>query len=334
LTRRLDDRPHLIIVLNKELLTMQNRREAMLSLLDATKPQETIPAAFFLHFDPQFQRGWPAVEKHLEFFRYTGMDFVKIQFELPFPRHPEIQRPADWANLPIYGKEFYQPQLEVVEGLVRAAKGEALVVLTLYSPFMLAGQAVGAETVEAHIREDPEAARRGIGRIAESLLIFVRECIRLGVDGFYHSTQGGEASRLGGSGLFEQCVKPFDLLVMNEIARSCIFNILHICDYHAPYTDLTPFLDYPGHVVNCSLHLGEELLTPQAISDLFGRPFMGGLERKGILATGTPAEVAQAANAALAQRSARFILGADCTVPGGTSWDNLRTAIAAAHRGW
>lgn len=310
---------------------MKNRREAVLSLLDASKPPEYVPAAFFLHFDPQYQRGQAAVEKHMEFFRHTGMDFVKIQFELPFPRHPEIRRPEDWDKLPVYGKEFYEPQLAVVEGLVRAAKREALVVLTLYSPFMLAGQAVGAETVEAHIRENPEAARRGIGRIAESLLIFVRECIRLGVDGFYHSTQGGEASRLGGTGLFEQCVKPFDLLVMDEINRSCIFNILHICDYHAAYADLTPFLDYPGHVVNCSLHVGERALTPQVVSDLFGRPFMGGLERKGILATGTPEEASDAALAALRQKSARFILGADCTVPGGTSWDNLRAAVETAH---
>lgn len=310
---------------------MKNRREAVLAVLDANQPQTYVPAGFFLHFDPQYHRGRPAVEKHLAFFRYTGMDFVKIQFELPFPRHPEIQRPADWARLPFYGKDFYQPQLDVVEGLVREAKGDALVVLTLYSPFMLAGQAVGAETVEAHIRENPEAARRGISIIAESLLTFVRECIRLGVDGFYHSTQGGEASRLGGSGLFEECVKPYDLLVMNEIARSCIFNILHVCDYHAGYNDLTPFLDYPGHVVNSSLHVGDRTLTPQEISTMFGRPFMGGLERKGIIATGTQQEVVQAATDVLRRKSERFILGADCTVPGGTAWDNLRAAIDTAH---
>lgn len=310
---------------------MKNRRDAMFAVLDAAGPQEYIPAAFFLHFPPQFQRGRPAVEKHLEFFRYTGMDFVKIQFELPFPHHPEIRRPTDWARLPFYGKAFYDPQLEVVKGLVEEAKHEALVILTLYSPFMLAGQAVGAETLEAHIREDPEATRRGIEIIAASLLLFVREAIRLGVDGFYHSTQGGEASRLGNSPLFARCVKPFDLLVMNEINRACAFNILHICDYHAAYDDLTPFLDYPGQVVNCSLHVGERTLTPQEVSTMFGRPFMGGLERKGVLATGTPAEAAQAATAVLRQKSDRFILGADCTVPGETSWDNLRAAIAAAH---
>ncbi|MGC8781383.1 MAG: uroporphyrinogen decarboxylase family protein [Anaerolineae bacterium] len=310
---------------------MKDRREVMLALLDADKPQEYVPAAFFLHFAPQYHRGRPAVEKHLAFFRYTGMDFVKIQFELPFPRHPEIRRPEDWSRFPFYGREFYEPQLEVVKGLVEEAKREALIILTLYSPFMLAGQAVGAPTLEAHIRENPEATARGIAIIADSLLTFVREAIRLGVDGFYHSTQGGEATRLGNSPLFARCVKPFDLLVMNEIHRACIFNILHICDYHAGYDDLSPFLDYPGHVVNCSLHVGDRMLTPQEVSAMFGRPFMGGLERKGVLATGTPEDAARAAHAVLRHKSERFILGADCTVPGETSWDNLRSAIAAAH---
>ena len=54
------------------------------------------------------------------------MDFVKIQFELPYPRHPEIRRPEDWARMPLYGKEFYQPQLDVVEGLVREIGDDAL----------------------------------------------------------------------------------------------------------------------------------------------------------------------------------------------------------------
>jgi hypothetical protein len=36
-------------------------------------------------------------------------------------------------------------------------------------------------------------------------------------------------------------------------------------------------------------------------------------------------------NAALAAAPERFILGADCTVPPQTSWDNLRLAIQIAH---
>ena len=308
-----------------------NKREAVLSLIEPGSQPSYTPAAFFLHFDPTYHRGQAAVEKHLEYFRYTDMDFVKIQYEHTFPSLPEIQRPEDWAKMPFYPLEFYEQPLRVVEGLVKAAKPEALVLLTLYSPFMLAGQVAGADTVTAHIQENPEQVKRGMEIITDSLMGFVKECIRLGLDGFYTSTQGNEVGRFDQVGLFEQCIRPYDLRLMEEINRSCIFNILHICDYHLPYSALEPFLDYPGHVVNSSLELTTGELTPREVAQLFGRPFMGGLDRKGTLSIGSQAEVRQAAQAVLADAPERFILGADCTVPGGTPWDNLKTAIAAAH---
>ena len=63
------------------------------------------------------------------------------------------------------------------------------------------------------------------------------------VDGFYASTQGREVSRFEDLTLFDEYIKPFDLALMEEINRSCIFNVLHVCDYHDGYDDLTPFLE-------------------------------------------------------------------------------------------
>ena len=64
---------------------------------------------------------------------------------------------------------------------------------------------------------------------------------------------------------------------------------------------------------------------------MFGRPYMGGLERKGAIASGSPQEIRQAVESVIRAAPERFILGADCTVPGGASWDNLRLAISIAH---
>ena len=74
-----------------------------------------------------------------------SMGHFKIQYEAGFPAHPEIETPADWAKMPLHGEEHYAEQVAVVEGLVKALKKEALVVCTLYSPFMLARDSVGAE---------------------------------------------------------------------------------------------------------------------------------------------------------------------------------------------
>lgn len=309
-----------------------NKRDLVMSLLEPGSQPAAFPAAFFLHFDPAFHHGDAAVLKHMEYFRHTGMDFVKIQYEHAFPRVPFIQQAGDWARMPFYDLDFYAEPLRVVEGLVKAAKKDALVLLTLYSPFMLAGNTAGDQAVVTrHIQEDPEAFKRGIAVITESLMGFVKACIRLGLDGFYTSTQGGEAARFEDPTLFDSCVRPYDLVLMEEINRSCPFNILHICDYQLPYADIRRFVDYPGQVVNCSLELTGGRLTASEVASMFGRPFMGGLNRLGVLAHGTPEEVRQAAQAACAEAPARFILGADCTVPANTSWDNLRTAIETAH---
>jgi len=306
-----------------------NKREMMLGMIHGEAPTGSTPAAFFLHFGSQYHEGQAAIDRHLEFFRYTGMDFVKIQYEQGMAEFP-ITSPADWARAPRRTEEDFEPTVRVVRGLVEAAGREALVLLTVYSPFMWARHLAGDDVLHEHLREHPAQALKGLEISTENVLTLVRACKRAGLDGFYASTQGGEAFRFGGTDLFERLVKPTDLAVWDEIA-SCRFNILHVCDYEGAYDDLTPFLDYPGHVVNCSLEVGHNRMTPAQASELFGRPFMGGMERLGVLATGTPDEVRQAAQAVLALAPDRFILGADCTVPSDTPWDNLRAAIAVAH---
>ncbi|MCX5735198.1 MAG: hypothetical protein NTW68_12850 [candidate division NC10 bacterium] len=307
------------------------KRDAVLSLLEPGRRPDYTPAAFFLHFDPAYHRGQAAVDKHLEFFRYTGMDLLKIQYEHKFPPLPEIRRPEDWGKIPCYGLEFYREPLQIVKGLVQAAKREALVIQTLYSPFMCAGHTVGPQVLLDHIRQAPDQVKRGMQVITDSLMLFVKECVRLGVDGFYASTQGGESGRFGDPALFDACIRPYDLALMEEINRACIFNILHVCDYHLPYGDLTPFVDYPGHAVNVSLELTGGKISAQEVASRFGRPYMGGLERKGVIAAGSTREVQEAVEDVLRTAPERFILGADCTVPDETSWDNLKIAIETAH---
>jgi uroporphyrinogen decarboxylase len=314
-----------------------NKRDLVLSLTDPSQKPTYTPAAFFLHFDRQFHTGRPAVEKHLEYFRYTGMDFVKIQFELSFPYMDTITKPEDWSKVPVFKEDFFDEPLAIIKGLVDEVKSEAVIVQTLYSPFMVAGHIAPGGLVERHIVEDAQSFKQGIANLTESLSNFVRAAVRAGIDGFYASTQGAEVNRFAGVSrdeslkLFEEAIMPYDLEQMNECMQGTVFNILHICDYNLPYDDLAYFTAYPGQVVNSSLELTTGPVTPQQVSSLFNRPFMGGLNRKGILATGTPEQVAQTAEVVLSSAPERFILAADCTVPAGTPWDNLKAAINAAH---
>ena len=307
------------------------KREALLSLRKGGPGPGYVPGAFFMHFGEGARFGPAAVEKHLEYLRSTGMDFVKVQYEQAFPPRPEIRTPADWKAMPRYGLDFYRPQLEVVEGLVKAAGHEALVLVTLYSPFMCAGHTVGRTELARHIEEDGEAVQNGLETITESLLGFVRECRNLGVDGFYASTQGGERGTFRDAGLFGKHVTPSDLALFREIDRTSAFNILHICDFEAPYADLTPFLEYPGHVVSCNPRLTTGEVSLRELARRFGRPIMGGMDRKGVIGTGTDEEIRRATEDVLRAAPDHFILGAECTVPGTARIEGIRTAISTAH---
>jgi len=309
---------------------MMTRRDAVLDLIGSKKSSDYIPAAFFMHFDPAYHQGQAAIDKHLEFFRYTGMDFVKIQYEQTLPPSNQIHKAEDWPWAPLFPKEFFDEPVEVAQGLVKAAGKEALVIMTLYSPFMWARHLAGDRNLADHLRENPEAVSKGLQIMTENVLTLVRRCKKIGIDGFYASSQGGEAFRFAGTDIFSQYIKPADLAVWEEI-HSCPFNILHICDYHGSYDELDAFLDYPGQVVNCSLKLSQRTISTVEISKLFKRPYMGGLDRNGVISSGNADEIRKTVKNILDGAPEKFILAADCTVPGETPWENLKTAIDTAH---
>src|SRR5215467_2233368 len=74
-----------------------NKRERMLRWLAGERAPNYTPAAFFLHFGNDYKAGSAAAKRHLEFFRFTDMDFVKIQFEQTYSRQEFLQKPADWS---------------------------------------------------------------------------------------------------------------------------------------------------------------------------------------------------------------------------------------------
>ncbi len=308
-----------------------NKREVVLSLLDPGTPTPYVPAGFFIFFDENHHHGQAAIDKHLEFFNYTGMDFVKIQYTNNFPFIPQIRSPEDWVKMPVHGADFYEDPLNIAKGLVDAAGKDALVLMTLYSPYICAEDTVGPDVIVEHLKQDRELTKVGMQAITDSLMIFIEGCAEVGIDGFYHSTQGGETNNFEGSPVFDECIKPFDLELTHEIERRFEFNILHVCDHMGSYSDYAPFLEYPGHVVSSGTHLGSKNLTGDEIAGMFGRPFMGGMDRAGVIVDGSKREIEEQVRRVCSEMGSDFILGADCVLPEDVNWENIKTAIDAAH---
>src|SRR5580704_19467715 len=106
-----------------------------------------------------------------------------------------LQKPADWSKLKLARLDFYEPQLQTVRELVKSEKGNSLILMTLYSPFMCAGHCATAPVLLQHLEENPEAVKKGLEILTESQLLFVRACIKEGVDGFYTSKIGRASCR-------------------------------------------------------------------------------------------------------------------------------------------
>lgn len=311
-----------------------SKRERILQVLDQSRPNEYVPAAFFLHF--QNKLGHKAVQDHKDFYRATGMDFVKVFYEIAVPK-VDIQTGKDWEKVPVYGEDFFEPQIAVIEDLAREFKGEAFILPTVYSPLALAHQTLGRgnhQNFKKLVEENPAAFGKAIKNLSLSIENYLRAARKRGADGFYVSSQGGDGNTLSPE-IWNKYVRQWDKHVSevaNEIGE---INILHICDFGTPFKNaeaLYAFADYPASIINVPLKFSDgSTLNLKEAQQRFGRPIFGGLERLGVIAKGSVEEAKAAVDEVLKNASPNFILGADCTVPGDTDWDKLRAVIDYAH---
>jgi len=182
-----------------------------------------------------------------------------------------------------------------------------------------------------HLNEDPELVKKGLEIITESTLIFVKECIKLGVDGFFQTTQGGESKRFAHDSIFKDYIKPFDLIISQEMDANCQCNILHIHAGEGKYKDYSSFTEYPSHIINCEFELEDRMISTKELYEVFERPIMGGLSRNGIIVNGTKDEIINSVNKVISEAPEKFLLWANCTISGETSWDNVKVALDTAH---
>ena len=304
-----------------------NKKEIMDRFVAGTLPASYAPAGFFCHFPSDCKEGEAAVQAHLYYFLQAGQDVLKVQFEQSVPRIPELSVREDWIP-----EDFYRPTLEVVTRLQQVAGADVYVIPTIYSAFQVAHQSLGEKRIIEAVKEQPEELKSLFRCYNRALVWLVKECKAAGIEGFFTPTQGGEAKFADIPGFFENFIRPFDLEVMGECNKGTKMNILHICDYEGSYDDLTRFKDYPGQIVNTPREVKGEPFTAKDAYALFGRPVLGGFDRKGDIHKVSPAQAAEMARQALLEGPAgHMMLGADCTVPYSLV-PNIHAAVATAHR--
>ena len=305
------------------------KREVMQDFLNGKRHGKYVPAMFFSHYPGK--TGRDAVYYHIRHLNRTGVDLLKIQFEQQQPKM-RIQSAEDFNKIQPLPRDFYNPTIEVIKEVLDIVGEETMVLPTVYSPFQVLRMQIGIPSVIRWAKEAPDQVLRVLRIYTDGLLNYVRDCKALGIDGFFTPTQGGETIYREVPDFFERFIRPFDLEVMKECNEGTHCNILHICDWEGPYDDLTPFLSYPGQIVNAPNVVNGKPFTPTDAEKLFKRVILGGLERKGVINKGKPEEVTEAMKTLLRENKGRLIVGAECTVDyNSTPIENIRAAVHAAH---
>src|SRR5438046_1527283 len=93
-----------------------------------------VPSAFWLHFPEKQFFGKEAVEAHVDFYRSTDIDVVKVMNEYLYRGDNLITTPRDWGRWrPITGpNSYFRGQIDIVKRVVDQIGSEVPVIATIH----------------------------------------------------------------------------------------------------------------------------------------------------------------------------------------------------------
>jgi len=319
----------------------RQRLEAVLSGKEIDRP----PVALWRHFPIDDQDPGLLSSSILLFQRTYDFDFVKITPASSFcvldhgvrdewKGNPEGTRcytqypiifPEDWRKLsPISPVEGYLGrQLECIRQIKQGLPSDTPFIQTIFDPMAQAKNLAGRENLLVHMRQHPEELSDGLEILMRSTIAFVKECIRIGVDGIFFAIQHAQASLLTREEV-SRFITPFDEQVLGASA-SLWLNVEHLHGKDL-YFDAVPKLGIS--VLNW--HDRETSPSLAAAASSFNGAVCGGLRQWETLAYGNPEIVRkEAENAIKSSGTTRFILGTGCVLPIIAPHSNIMSARQA-----
>ncbi len=284
---------------------------------------------------------------HKRDYRALRPDFVKIMSD-GFFSHPsilenEVTSAADLPKISPIGPDhpWIRRQVEFVKELVDFYDGEVMAFYNVFAPvqqfrlfieYIVKDVDGFGDMVRDH---GPEVARAAEVVADDTILLLEALKAETDLDGIFYSVQSAQRPECDRD-FHDRHIKPSDLRVLSTINELWPHNILHICGYENYRNDLGYYANYPASAYNWAVHTEGVSLTEGKA--LFDGVVIGGFDNNpgSLIDVGTTAEVVDETAALIASAGRdRLILGADCTIPAGTSTDRLaviRYAAAEASR--
>ncbi len=316
-----------------------NKKERVIAAI-RQQAVDHVPCGFSLHFPHDKAFGEAGIQAHLDFFRESDTDIIKIMNEHLVPYFGKISNAADYDAL-VRGfsieSDFMQAQIDFAKEILDKADGDSFSLGTLHG-ITASGihplEKMGISYDEARrlllscLREDPARMKGALQRIADTMSDLARRYVEIGIDGVYYAALGGE-KRYFTDEEFAEWIEPMDKQIMSAVREAGGYVFLHICkdglnmERYASYADFCDVANWGVYTAPYALEDGRKLFG--------GKTVMGGLpDRHGVLVDGTDQEIRDAVAAVISSfGKTGFILGADCTLATEQDMHRLQTAVAA-----
>lgn len=311
------------------------KRQRIFNLLEG-KPVDRTPAGFWLHFPEESHHGEAAVEAHIDFMRHTDTDILKVMNENLFWAEGKVYSTRELSKIKTFARKdkIFIDQMDIIKAIAQKAGGEFPIAATVHGLIASAFHATGFSGYYASMgyglavfaRENPQATKDMLRRVADSLLELVDCSLEAGADGIFYATLGGERQFFTEEE-FAEFVAPLEAEIYRHIQSKTKFDILHLCKSNINferYTALKPaIVNWSVYQNGLSVSEGAKLF-PESI-------ILGGFQdRSGLLVEGTPEQIAAHTASLLEEmKGKRFIVGSDCTLPTEISYQRINSVVKA-----
>lgn len=318
-----------------------NKRERVAAFF-ANQEVDRVPACFWRHYSPEWERGEDVVEAHLKFYRETGLDIVKISsdgyFGWPAKTLQNLQDPAELYNIEHIGMDtaFMSEQVARADAIVKKLNGDCFTFYTLFCPLSIFRLQVGWDKMMECMKKDPAAVMHACDVIADDEIALIDALInKAGVDGIFYSVQNAEVTRFT-LDEYKKWVEPSDRKVLDFTNSISQYNVLHCCGWDADeagtHNHMESWKDYPAGAVSWAAYV-DKLDVTQIREFFANRPAWGGFDNRtcGLVYTSTKEQIKAETKRLIRQGGHKgFMLGPDCSLPTDIDIERIRWIMEAA----
>lgn len=285
---------------------------------------DRLPVCMWVHFASEHYSGEETARLHVNFFRTYDWDFMKTMndYRLPLPGVPNVttrEHLLAFRPLPM-DHPTYANQLTCLRH-IRAEIGPDVAILdTLFDPLQTLVRGTGR-----HVRElvfaNPEAGHVALEAITQTLIAYIGELRRLGVNGLFYSINGASDPAAGGftDAQYAEFVAPYDRRILQ--AAEGMTRIAHVHGFNLRFERC---LSYPVEVFSWS-----HRATPPSLAEaraMTSAALLGGMDETKIAYQSVDdirADITQAVEEAGPRK---LLIGPGCTVPPDTPYRLLKAA--------